>query len=290
LRRRGATLGHDSGGRSNPERVASVVTLNVVATVLRLGCVLTFQDSVNLQITSDAHELALTAAERLLAGSQNAISAKGVFTIALSGGATPKQLYQLLADPNQPFRDQFPWDQTHFFWPDERQVGPDHPDSNYRMAKEAMLEHVPVPEANVHRMLGEKTNVQESVSEYEAQLRDFFKVNNSEFPSIDLVLLGLGTDGHTASIFPGSEVLLETRRLIAAPFVVKLNAYRLTMTLPVLNNAASIVFLVSGEEKARILRDVLQVSPPEFPAQAIKPTHRDLTWLVDSAAAKLLSG
>ena len=242
-----------------------------------------------LQITADTHQLACKAAEWLLALSRNALASKDIFTIALSGGSTPKWLYELLADPNQPFRDQFPWDQTHFFWTDERHVPPDHVESNYRMVLEAMLAHVPVSDANVHRMFSERLDARDTAFEYESQLRNFFKIANGEFPRFDLVLLGLGTDGHTASIFPGSEVLHEKRRLIAAPFVEKLNTHRLTMTLPVLNNAASIIFLVSGEEKAQILRDVLQVTPSEFPAQAIKPTNGELTWLVDSAAAKLVT-
>jgi 6-phosphogluconolactonase len=245
---------------------------------------------VNLQIVADADELAWNAAEVLRTHSQEAILAKGVFTIALSGGSTPKRLYKLLADPNQPFRDQFPWDQTHFFWTDERHVPPDHAESNYRMVLEAMLAHAPVPEANVHRMFSERVDADDTAFEYESQLRNFFNITNGEFPRFDFVLLGLGADGHTASIFPGSEVLQEKRRLIAAPFVEKLNTHRLTMTLPVLNSAASIIFLVTGEEKSEILRDVLQVTPPQFPAQAIKPTKGELTWLVDSdAAAKLVT-
>ena len=246
-------------------------------------------DSVNIQFASDADELARNAAGVLKTHSQDAILANGIFTIALSGGSTPKRLYQLLADPNQPFRDQFPWDQTHFFWTDERHVPPDHAESNYRMVLEAMLAHVPVPDANVHRMFSEKVDAHDTAFEYESQLRNFFNITSGESPRFDFVLLGLGTDGHTASIFPGSEVLQEKRRLVAAPFVEKLNTHRLTMTLPVLTRAASIIFLVSGEEKAQILHDVLQGSQPEFPAQAIKPTNGELTWLVDSAAAKLVT-
>lgn len=243
----------------------------------------------NIQIAADADELARNAAEVLLTHSQDAILAKGVFTIALSGGSTPKRLYELLADPNQPFRDQFPWDQTHFFWTDERHVPPDHAESNYRMVLEAMLAHVPVPDVNVHRMFSERVDAHDTAFEYESQMRDFFNITNGEFPRFDFVLLGLGTDGHTASIFPSSEVLQEKRRLVAAPFVEKLKTHRLTMTLPVLNNGAQIIFLVSGEEKAQILRDVVQVIPSQFPAQAVKPTNGELTWLVDSAAAKLVT-
>ena len=239
-----------------------------------------------IEIFTNTAELARAAAHSFLAHSRDAESKRGNFTVALSGGSTPKSLYKLLADPNEEFRDQLLWDRTHFFWTDERHVGPDHPDSNYRMANEAMLAHVPVPNVNVHRMPGERTNAEEAALDYESEIVTFFAKDG--LPRFDLILLGLGTDGHTASIFPGSEVLQEKRRLIAAPWVDKLNSYRLTMTLPLLNNAATIAFLVSGTEKAEILREVLQGAPSRFPAQEIKPTNGELNWLVDSAAAEKL--
>jgi 6-phosphogluconolactonase len=224
-----------------------------------------------IQVFSDAKELARGAAEYFVARSGEAVAQKGYFTVALSGGSTPKVLYQLLAD--EAFRAQVPWSRTHFFWSDERHVPPDHSDSNYRMAHEAMLSRVPVPESNVHRVHSENPNADEAAVEYEQTLLP-----------LDLILLGLGADGHTASIFPGSEVLHETKRLVAAPWVEKFNAYRITMTLPLLNSGASVLFLVSGAEKAEIVKAVLE-GPKLYPAQHVQPAHGQLLWMLDSLAA-----
>jgi 6-phosphogluconolactonase len=220
-----------------------------------------------IEIFANAQELARGAAEYFVARSGEAVARKGFFTVALSGGSTPKALYQLLVDLD------VPWSQTHFFWSDERHVPPDHPDSNYRMAYEAMLARVPVPESNIHRVHGENADAAEAANEYEQTLLP-----------LDLILLGLGTDGHTASIFPGSEVLNETKRLVAAPWVEKFNAYRITMTLPLLNNGASVVFLVSGAEKAGIVKEVIE-GPKQYPAQFVQPAHGQLLWMLDKDAA-----
>ena len=224
-----------------------------------------------IRVFENSRELARGAAEHFVAVAQ-----KDFFTVALSGGSTPKILYQLLAE--DPFRTQVPWSRTHFYWSDERHVPPDHPDSNYRMAHEAMLSRVPVPESNVHRVPSENPSAQEAADEYEKIL----------VPRLDLILLGLGTDGHTASIFPGSEVLHETKRLVAAPWVEKLNTYRITMTLPLLNNGASVLFLVSGAEKAQIVKEVLE-GPTKYPAQFVQPTNGELIWMLDRDAASQLS-
>ena len=209
-------------------------------------------------------------------------------SVALSGGSTPRALYELLSDPNEPFREQIAWDQTHFFFTDERHVPPDHPDSNYRMVNEAMFSRVPVPPQNIHRVPAENAAAEDAAKAYESDLRNFF---GEAIPAFDLVLLGLGEEGHTASIFPGSDVLSETQRLVAAPFVQKLNAYRITMTLPVLNNGKSVVFLVTGASKAAILREIFKSKkdPDLYPAQAISPTNGAVSWLVDKAAARLCS-
>jgi len=241
-----------------------------------------------VEIFRNAAELAQQAAQLILTQSQLAVARNNLFTIALSGGSTPKRLYELLADPTQQFRSQLPWDCIHFFWTDERHVPPDHPDSNYRMVREAMLVRAPVPPTNVHRMLSEKPNASEAANDYESQLRDFFHPPAGELPRIDFILLGLGPEGHTASLFPDSEVLHETQRWVAAPWIAKLNSHRLTMTLPVLNNASTVVFLVSGSEKAEILREVLKGEPDRFPAQRINPTNGALSWLVDENAASKL--
>lgn len=226
-----------------------------------------------MRVLSSPKDLARAAAELFVARKPR--------TVALSGGSTPKLLFELLADPNESFRDQIPWSDIHFFWSDERHVPPDHPDSNYRMANEAMLSHVPVVPDNVHRVPSEKPNAAEAASEYEQTLID---ITHQTLPQLDLILLGLGPDGHTASIFPGSEVLHETTRLVAAPWVEKFQTYRITMTLPLLNNGASVIFLVSGAEKATIVKEVLE-GPQKYPAQAIKPTHGELLWMLDKDAA-----
>ena len=226
-----------------------------------------------IEVYANSQELARGAAEYFVARSSEAVAQKGFFTVALSGGSTPKVLYQLLADENEPFRAQVPWAKIHFFWSDERHVPPDHPDSNYRMAYEAMLSRVPVPESSIHRVHSENPNADEAARQYEQTLLQ-----------LDLILLGLGPDGHTASIFPGSEVLHETKRLVAAPWVEKFNSYRITMTLPLLNSGAVVLFLVSGAEKAGILKEVLE-GPKKYPAQFVQPTHGQLLWMLDKDAA-----
>jgi 6-phosphogluconolactonase len=239
----------------------------------------------NVEILPDALALANRAAQLIFT---QAISINNRFTIALSGGSTPKRLYELMADPNAEYRKHLPWQRMHFFWSDERPVGPGDSESNYRMANEAMLSRVAIPEGNVHRILGEKSSAQDAADAYESELRSFFGLANDELPRLDLVLLGMGADGHTASIFPGSEVLQERERLVAAPWVEKLHTYRITMTLPVLNNATNVLFLVSGEDKAAMLNELINGEPGKFPAQAINPNSGSLTWLLDEAAASKL--
>jgi len=234
-----------------------------------------------IQIFSDSFALAAGAAEHFVARSIEAVERRGLFTVALSAGSTPSILYQLLADQSEPFRDQIPWSNIHFFWSDERHVPPDHPESNYRMANEALLSHVPVSENNVHRVLSENPDASAAAEAYESTL---WALAHDDLPRLDLILLGLGTDGHTASIFPGSEVLHETRRLVAAPWVEKLKTYRITMTLPLLNNGASVVFLVSGKEKAQIVKEVLE-GPKKYPAQEVRLANGELLWLLDADAA-----
>ena len=238
----------------------------------------------SIELFTDADELASGAAQRIVDHSRKAISTSGRFTIGLSGGSTPKRLYKLLADENQIYRDQMSWDRIHFFWTDERHVPPDDSDSNYRMVNEAMLSHLPVPASNIHRMLAEKINAQGVADDYEAELTEFFDFEPDDVPRIDLVLLGMGADGHTASLFPGSTVLQEKDRLVVAPWVEKLKVNRLTMTLPVLNNADAVLFLVSGSDKAEMLTEVLEGPDSRYPAQLIKPVDGQLTWLVDKDA------
>ena len=209
-------------------------------------------------------------------------------SVALSGGSTPRALYELLADPNEPFRARIDWQNTHFFFTDERHVPPDHPDSNYRMVNEALFARAPVPAKNIHRIPAENPDAEMAATDYESDLRRFFAEG---IPAFDLILLGLGEEGHTASLFPHSPALQENQRLVVAPWVEKFNTYRITLTLPVLNNGKSIVFLVTGTSKAEILREVTQTdkNPDLYPAQAISPTNGAVSWLVDKAAARLCS-
>ena len=225
----------------------------------------------NKTIFADPTELARGAAELFVAEQPE--------TVALSGGSTPKLMFQMLADQ---FRDDVPWDKIHFFWSDERHVPPDDPESNYRMANEALLSHV---NGIVHRIPSENPDAAAAANEYEQTL---VEVTKQTLPRLDLIFLGLGTDGHTASIFPGSEVLHETKRLVAAPYVEKFKSYRITMTLPLLNNGATVVFLVSGAEKAEIVKAVLE-GENQYPAQAVKPTEGELIWMLDKEAAAYLS-
>ncbi len=248
-------------------------------------------DRPDIRILPDAEELYRVAAEAFVREAEKAVRASGRFTVALAGGSTPRALYRLLAgdgDPSLPTR--VPWGQIHFFWGDERHVPPDHPDSNCRMAHEAMLSRVPIPPGNVHRIKAENPDAGLAAEEYAQALRDFFRPPTGQFPRFDLILLGMGPDGHTASLFPGTDALREQARPVVAQWVEKFRTFRITMTPPVLNNAACVLFLVSGAEKAETLRAVLQgdYQPERFPAQLIRPAHGRLLWLVERAAARLL--
>jgi 6-phosphogluconolactonase len=247
-------------------------------------------DKAEIQVLSNLEELTRRAAVEFVSQAEEAVRARGFFTVALSGGSTPKGLYSLLADGNEGFRARVAWDKIHFFWGDERHVPPDHPESNYRMAYEALLSKVPVPPDNVHRIKAENPNAAEAARDYEEVLREFFNLGTGQKPRFDLVLLGMGPEGHTASLFPGSEVIHEKSRLVAATWVEKFKTYRITLTPPVLNNAICIMFLVCGEEKAETLKSVLQgeYRPDQFPAQAIHPVNGRLVWLVDREAARFL--
>jgi 6-phosphogluconolactonase len=240
-------------------------------------------------MVASAEELAREAAAEFVRQATEAAQSKGRFTVALSGGSTPRSLYSLLAT-DATWRAQVPWDRVHLFWGDERHVPPEHADSNYRMTHEALLSKISIPPANVHRIKSEHPEASRAANEYEQTLREFFQLKGGEFPRFDLALLGLGPDGHTASLFPGTEALREQQRLVVANWVEKLNTYRITLTPPVLNRAASVIFLVSGEEKAETLRAVLEdeAQPERLPAQLIRPVNGRLLWIVDRAAARLL--
>jgi len=233
-------------------------------------------------------EVARAAARLFVDYAWQSISRHGQFCVALSGGNTPRMMYQLLASAE--FRGQVDWAKVHVFWSDERTVPPDHPDSNYGMARRELLLRVPIPQANVHRMEAEKPNIGRAAHDYEEVLRQHLEVDDRGFPRFHLILLGMGADGHTASLFPGTRVTLQTSRWVSTPMVVKLNARRMTLTLPVLDAALRVVFLVVGAEKAEALRAVLEgKADPPYPAQQVQPRDNGLKlFLVDEAAAALL--
>ena len=239
-------------------------------------------------ICRDTMELNQRAAEKFIRLIDQAVATAGRFTVALSGGSTPKGLYSLLATPD--YRERLPWPKVHFFWGDERCVPPDHPESNYRMVEQALLSKVNIPPENVHRMAREK-EPKTAAAEYEAALKIFFRLGAGALPRFDLILLGLGEDGHTASLFPGSDAVEETEHLVAAPYVEKLKAHRLTLTLPVLNQAAEILFLVAGETKAAIVKEALRPKHgSNLPAAKVRPSNGGLTWLITQDAAAELRG
>jgi 6-phosphogluconolactonase len=244
-----------------------------------------------VRIVASAEDLARAAAEDCLRLALEAVAARGHFSIALAGGSTPKRLYALLAgDQDNGFRERFPWEKTHFFWGDERHVPPGHPDSNYRMAFETMLSKVPVLPSHLHRLESENPDASKVAKNYEQDLLQHFRLSRGAWPRFDLVLLGLGPDGHTASLFPGTEVLNETTRQAAAVWVPKFHTSRITLTAPLLNHALHILFLVSGKDKSEALREVLlgDFQPQCFPAQLIQPVQGSLQWLADREAASLL--
>lgn len=242
-----------------------------------------------ITITRDLDDLSMRAAELFVTLAQRAAEVEGNrFTVALSGGETPRSLYTLLATASYAAR--IPWERVHMFWGDERHVPPDDPESDYRMADEALLSKVPIPAENVHRIHAEMADAAAAARGYADELRGLFSLQPDELPRFDLILLGMGPDGHTASLFPGTDALHDAENLVAAPWVDKFNTYRITLTPKVLNNAAVVVFLVSGAGKAPTLHDVLDGprNPDLLPAQLIAPTDGTLLWMVDQAAAAQL--
>jgi 6-phosphogluconolactonase len=244
--------------------------------------------SVEIRVLTTPQELSEVAAEEVVRCAKAAVTERGRFTIALSGGSSPKNLFNLLATNA---RTVLPWDRTFFFWGDERHVPPTDAESNYRMAEDTMLSKIPVAAGNVFRMPAENPDAAAAADAYEQTLRKFFQLKPGEVPAFDLILLGMGPDGHTASLFPNSPGLEEKSRLVIANWVDKLKTSRLTLTLPVLNAARCVVFLVSGTDKAAVLRTVLEEdAPPEqYPSKLIKPGSGKLIWLLDRAAASELT-
>ncbi len=238
-----------------------------------------------LRIFDDTASLYAAAAAEYAARAQAAVEKNGRFTVALSGGSTPKPLYSMLAEKSR----SLPWDKSYFFWSDERFVPPDHPDSNYRMARESMLSKAPIPGENIFRVQTEEKDPQRAAEMYEKTLQSFFHLKPGQLPRFDLMLLGMGPDGHTASLFPGTSALKVRDRLVVANWVEKFQANRITFTFPVLNQSACDLYLVVEESKASALRQVLEQDGDPVPAKMVQPDDGELLWFVDRAATVALA-
>ncbi|MEP6574413.1 MAG: 6-phosphogluconolactonase [Gemmatimonadota bacterium] len=245
----------------------------------------------DIEVLPESEALTARAAELFIAAATAAIASTGRFVVALSGGLTPKKLYALLA--TEAFAARIEWALVHVFWGDERWVPPSDPASNFRMTRETLLDHVPIPPENIHRMEGDSAT--DAAARCERVLRDIFATaegppHHSAGARFDLVLLGLGEDGHTASWFPGRAAVGERQRWAVAEYIREADMWRVTLTPVIINAAAQIIFLVSGAAKAETLSRVLEGpdQPDQLPAQAVKPTTGTTRWLTDSAAAELL--
>jgi 6-phosphogluconolactonase len=240
-------------------------------------------------VERDTAALAWRAAQYFVEMAEEAVDAEGRARIAISGGSTPKAAFELLGDPGHPWRGRMPWDRLDLYWVDERCVPPDDPESNYRMTREALLDSVPLRPEQVHRMEGE-LEPEEAAARYEAELRNDFKLEGTRLPRFDLVALGMGPDGHTASLFPRTEALHEKNRLVVANHVLQKDAWRVTLTWPVINHAKSVFFLAGGADKAAILKEVLtgERDVERLPSQLIWPASGILTLILDKSAASLL--
>ncbi len=260
------------------------------------------ETSPELDIVADRAALARDAAQRFVTLVHESITAHGRFAVALSGGSTPRDLYALLASPE--FSTQIDWSRVHFFWGDERAVPPSDHESNYRMASETLLSRVKPPAQNIHRILAEQEPAH-AARAYEEALRSFLEPQGipgaqrkiselfaGDLPRFDLILLGLGANGHTASLFPHTQLLHETARWVAAAYIDEVKMWRITLTAPVINAAANILWLVAGADKAAMVHAVLRgdYRPDEVPAQLIRPTRGQVVWLLDRAAASQIGG
>ncbi len=241
-----------------------------------------------VQILEDPQQLADAAAHRLAAVAREAIAARGCFQVALAGGQTPRRLYRLLAA--DPARYELDWSRVEVFFGDERDVPPDHPQSNFRMARETLLDHVPLGVERIHPMRTRSASLRRDAACYGALLRRRTIADSEGWPQLDLVLLGLGRDGHTASLFPATCVLHERQLAVAAVYVPQQNGWRLTLTIPVLERARQLLFLVSGADKSDALARALspETSEPLLPVQRLQP-RGEVEWYCDRAAASALS-
>jgi 6-phosphogluconolactonase len=240
-------------------------------------------------VLPDAAALTRRAVEFFVVEAEKAVAARGVARIAISGGSTPKVAFRTLAEQGEEWRERMPWAKLDLWWVDERCVPPDNADSNYRMTREALLDHVPLKPEQIHRMKGE-LEPDEAAAKYETELKKSFGLKGPEIPRFDVVQLGLGPDGHTASLFPHTEALHITDRLVVANYVEEKDMWRVTLTRPIINHGRQVFFLIEGAEKAMILNEVLQGprDPERLPSQFIAPVDGILTLLLDHAAASLL--
>ncbi len=243
-----------------------------------------------VRILADGAAIAKRAAQEFVQAATPAVKEKGTFAVALAGGSTPKALYGLLVNDTA-LRAQVPWDKMHCFFGDERNVGPDHPDSNFRMASEAMISKAPLKPGQISRIKGEYQDTEKAALEYQQALRSYFQLSDGQWPRLDLVLLGMGNEGHTLSLFPGTKALHDNGRLVVRNWIGKLYTDRVTMTAPVANNSGLVIFMVTGADKALALKGVLEgpYEPEQLPSQLIQPKNGKLLWLVDTAAGSMLS-
>ena len=241
---------------------------------------------IKIIITSDASQLAAKGAQIFCKTAKETIALHGRFAVAVSGGSTPRAMHRLMSQ--EPFLSEIPWQKTHIFWVDERMVAFDHPDSNFGTAKKDFLNIIPIPSDQVYP-IPVMTRPEEGAALYQAKLKTFFHDMSSDDPVFDLILLGIGKDGHVASLFPGRPQIKEANRWVLSVKGGQPNVFRLTLNYTVLNNARQILFLVSGSEKAAIVKTLLEKSQAQLPAVKIRPLNGKVTWLLDRAAASLLS-
>jgi 6-phosphogluconolactonase len=241
-----------------------------------------------VEILPDLETLSRKAAEIFLGLSEEYIARKGRFAVAVSGGCTPIRLYSLLG--SEDYRERIDWRYVHFFWADERFVPHDHTESNYRVLKENLLGRIPIPSENVHAVGTDESSISTSVRTYENEIKQFFKLSENKLPEFDLILLGMGEDGHTASLFTGTEVLKEKDRLVASVRDHEHNYPRITLTLPVINKAENIAFLISGKNKASVVKKVIQDKDACLPASLVEQEKGNLFFLLDKDAGMFLLG
>jgi len=238
-----------------------------------------------IQLLPDLEAISYKAAEIFLNLSQSSLPSKERLAVALSGGSTPRRFYRLLG--SDPYRNQVEWHRIHFFWVDERCVPKEYEESNFKTVYDPLLSRVPVPEENIHRIRGEE-GPEEAAREYDDAIKAFF--GGTEIPVFDLIILGMGEDGHTASLFPGSEALREKKRLAVPVYKGGQEIHRVTLTFPVLNNASQVLFLVSGRSKSKVLAEIFEGGDNRnrYPAGLVAPAHGKITWLIDREAAEKL--